>query len=199
MRNHTIRTNVPVEVDGVRGRYDVTKIADPMSGSDTYSVDLSLGAGWTSRRITSARFDRPAKGITIVAYAHEVAKREMRNFITRADNDRSVYVVIEDFPGYAEERLGKHVRAGYWMDHARRVPTYVVKAKDSIEADEIVALVETLGDVSENEGESNVPVVINVTDHAYEALGKSVSHADDAVTALVAQRVEDVVDAGIGA
>ena len=198
MRHTTIRKNVPVEVDDVRARYDVVKVADPTSGSDTYAVSLSLGGGFRSCHVGDFRFDRPGKGVTIAAYAHEVAKREMRNLLNRAANDRSVYVVITDFPGFAEERLGKHQKAGYdGFGGPNSEPVYIVKAKDSIEADAIVERVEKIKRINDG-GRRFSPKVTNITDHAHEALGGEPWNATDAVTMIVAQRVEDVVDGGIG-
>lgn len=185
-RTHTVTKNNYLTVDGVRARYDVTKYGE------RYAVDLEVG-GYPSIHVGTFRFDKPGKGVTIAAYAKAYAERLVREVIARSFNS-AVYVQITDMPGFAEKRLGKHVMAGYKGTGGK--PVYVVKAKDAIEADEVVARVEAIGTIVDG-GRRFTPQVTHVTDHAHEALGGDVYMATDAETYLAAKRVEDVVDGGI--
>lgn len=183
-RTRTISKGNWIVVDGVRARYDVTKYGE------RYAVDLEVG-GYPSISVGAFRFDKPSG--PVYAYAKAYAERLVREVIARSFNS-AVYVQITDMPGFADKRLGKHVQAGYKGTGGK--PVYVVKAKDAIEADEVVARVEAIGTIVDG-GRRFTPVVTHVTDHAHEALGGDVYMATDAETYLAAKRVEDVVDGGI--
>ena len=178
----TVSRNNLIEAQDVEGYFDLYRV----DTQGTYSVSVFIGRGWGAVHAGDFRFDNaPRNGVTRMA--REAAERTLASVLAQAEREY-VYVVIDDMPGFAEERLGKHEQAGYRGQPVH--PRYVVRCADSIEADQIVARVEAIGTIVDG-GRSFSPQVVDMTNHALEALDGSLFSATDAVTLIQARRADN--------
>lgn len=184
----TVARNRQFEQNGVDAMFDVISI-----NGHTIEVSVRIGrGGLRGTHAGNARFDKPTSG-TIVAAAEKTARQIVDEVVAESERE-FVYVVIDDLPGFSSEMLGRFEdqTAGYWMDSTRGVPVTVVKAKDYAESEEVAKVVETMGVIVDG-GRRFAPKVAQFTVYAFEALGGSSWHANDAATFLAAERTEDAV------
>lgn len=176
-----IRKNVDIEVDDIRGRYDVEKV------DDGYAFDFTIG--WGFARMTGARgYFQRSGAETIAQTAHRIVAAAVRVLIAQSQRE-FVYVVIDNFPAYAEEMLGAHIKAGYQYHDGF---TYTVRCDNHEQAEEIVDRVRSIDVIADGDDVFH-PTVNNITNHALDALGGESWNATDAVTFIAAQRAENAI------